>query len=137
VALTHLVDTSVLERLSAPSVRAAIEPLAGAGRIGRAGIADLEVGYSARNAREWDRLVKALDVFPAVPTTVDHIARAKQVQRHLASKSQRGCKIPDLLMAAAAEEHGLTVLHYDQDFDNIAAVTGQPCEWVVPAGTID
>ena len=29
------------------------------------------------------------------------------------------------------------VLHYDADFDRIAAVTGQPCEWVVPAGSVD
>jgi predicted nucleic acid-binding protein len=137
VALTHLVDTSVLKRLSNSAVRAVIEPLADGGRIGRASISDLEVGYSARNAREWDRLVNALDVFPAVPTTADHFIRAKHVQRHLASKSQRGRKVPDLLIAAAAEEHGLTVLHYDQDFDKIAAVTGQTCAWVVPAGTID
>jgi hypothetical protein len=29
------------------------------------------------------------------------------------------------------------VLHYDADFDLISRVTGQPCEWVVPAGAID
>jgi hypothetical protein len=29
------------------------------------------------------------------------------------------------------------VLHYDADFDLIAAVTGQPTEWVVPAGLAD
>jgi hypothetical protein len=29
------------------------------------------------------------------------------------------------------------VLHYDQDFDKIANLTGQRCEWVVPAGSID
>lgn len=46
-------------------------------------------------------------------------------------------KVPDLLIAAAAESLGLTVLHYDADFDRIAAVTGQSCEWVVPAGTVD
>jgi hypothetical protein len=40
-------------------------------------------------------------------------------------------------LAAAAEGSGLAVLHYDADFDLIAQVTGQPCEWVVPAGTID
>ena len=60
--MTYLVDTSVLKRLSAPSVRAVIEPLADAGRLTRAGISDLEVGYSARNAREWDRLIGALDL---------------------------------------------------------------------------
>jgi hypothetical protein len=29
------------------------------------------------------------------------------------------------------------VLHYDADFDRIAIVTGQPCEWVVSAGSVD
>ena len=55
----------------------------------------------------------------------------------LASRSQRGRKIPDLLVAAAAEDIGATVLHYDSDFDIISSVTGQPTEWVVPAGTVD
>ena len=38
---------------------------------------------------------------------------------------------------AAAEDAGLVVLHYDADFDRIAAVTGQECEWVVAPGTVD
>lgn len=135
--MTHLIDTSVLKRLADSTVRDVVEPLANAGRLARAEISDLEVGYSARNAREWDRLIGALDAFTRVETTADHVARAKQVQRHLASKSQRGRKVPDLLIAAAAEANELTVLHYDQDFDKIAAVTGQACEWVVPAGSID
>jgi predicted nucleic acid-binding protein len=42
-----------------------------------------------------------------------------------------------LLIAAAAEAAGLTLLHYDNDFELIARVTGQMCQWVVPAGTID
>jgi predicted nucleic acid-binding protein len=47
--------------------------------------------------------------------------------------------VPDVLVAAAAaaEERGLTVLHYDADFDRIAAVTGQSCAWVVPSGSVD
>jgi predicted nucleic acid-binding protein len=55
----------------------------------------------------------------------------------LASKHQRGRKVPDLLIAAAAEVEGLSVLHYDADFDRIGVVTGQRSEWVVPAGSID
>jgi len=47
VALTHLVDTSVLTRLGHGAVRTAIEPLATAGQVARAGISDLEVGFSA------------------------------------------------------------------------------------------
>jgi hypothetical protein len=37
---------------------------------------------------------------------------------------------------AAAESAGLIVLHYDADYDRIAAVTGQPVEWVVPRGSV-
>ncbi len=137
MALSHLLDTSVLTRLGAPSLRAAVEPLAASGRAARAGISDLEIGYSARNAAEWDELVGALDAFELVETTAQHIRRARQVQRMLAAISQRGRKIPDLLVAAAAEQAGYTVLHYDADFDLIASVTGQPCQWVVRPGTVD
>ena len=135
--MNHLVDTSVLTRLSEPSVRAVVEPLATIGRAARAGISDLEIGYSARNGGEWDALVGALDALVLVETTADHVQRARQVQRLLAANSQRGRKIPDLLVAAAAEQAGYTVLHYDADFDHIAAVTGQPCQWVVPPGSVD
>jgi predicted nucleic acid-binding protein len=44
--------------------------------------------------------------------------------------------IPDLVIAAAAELAGQTVLHYDSDFELIADVTGQPHQWVLPRGSI-
>jgi predicted nucleic acid-binding protein len=135
VALTFLLDTSVVKRLQYLEVRSVIEPLAAAGELGRPSICDLEVGYSARNAQEWDQLVGALDAFRAVDTTAAHLRRALQVQRLLAARSQRGRKIPDLLVAAAAEELGAIVLHYDADFDLIGSVTGQRCQWVVPPGS--
>lgn len=137
MALTHLLDTSVLTRLRHAAVREAIEPLAEEGELARAGISDLEIGYSARSAEEWDRLSEALDAFELLETNEDHLRRAKQVQRLLAARHQRGRKVPDLLIAAAAESRGLAILHYDADFDRIAAVTGQECEWVVPAGSVD
>ena len=137
MALTHLLDTSVLTRLRQPAIRAALEGKAEWGQLARAGISDLEIGYSARNDAEWDRLAEALGVFELIETTAEHVVRARQVQRLLASKHQRGRKVPDLLIAAAAEARGLTVMHYDSDFDQIAAVTGQACEWVVPAGSVD
>jgi len=136
MALSFLLDTSVLKRLGQSEVRAVVEPLAAGGRLGRPSICDLEVGYSARNADEWDRLVEALDAFERVETTAAHIHRALQVQRLLAQRSQRGRKIPDLLVAAAAEQLDVSVLHYDADFDVVASVTGQRCQWVVPAGSV-
>ncbi|MEE6140639.1 PIN domain nuclease [Mycobacterium sp. 050128] len=137
MALTFLIDTSVIKRLGQPQVRQTVEPLAAAGELARARISDLEIGYSARNQAEWDRLIAALGAFDLVETTASHHRRALQVQRLLAQRSQRGRKIPDLLIAAAGEEQGLTVLHYDADFDLISEVTGQPCQWVIPAGTAD
>jgi predicted nucleic acid-binding protein len=137
MALTHLVDTSVLKRLSNASVLDVVEPLAETGKLARAAVSDLEVGYSARNDQEWDQLLSALEIFVPIDVSAEHFVRAKQVQRLLAARSQRGRKIPDLLVAAVAEAEQLSVLHYDQDFDKISEVTGQPCQWVVAAGTVD
>jgi hypothetical protein len=63
--------------------------------------------------------------------------RAMEVNRLLGSKSQhRNFSLPDLVIAATAEVHGATVLHYDADFERIAAITGQPVERVVPPGSL-
>jgi len=137
VALTHLVDTSVLTRLRRQEVRRVVEPLAQTGSLARAGISDLELGFSARSANEWDQISEALGAFELIETSADHVRRARHVQRLLAAKHQRGRKVPDLLIAAAAEAHELVVLHYDADFDRIARVTGQRTQWVVPAGSVD
>lgn len=45
-------------------------------------------------------------------------------------------KLPDLLIAAVANRSGLIVVHYDSDFDRIAAVTGQPVRWAAPRGSL-
>lgn len=137
MALTFLLDTSVVKRLGRLQVREVVEPLAATGELARPSICDLEVGYSARNTEEWDQLVGALAAFDRIETSATHVRRALQVQRLLAQRSQRGRKIPDLLVAAAAEELDVAVLHYDADFDLIASVTGQRCQWVVPAGSME
>ena len=63
--------------------------------------------------------------------------RALEVQASLAEMSQhRSVSLPDLIVAACAEENGLTVLHYDGDYERIRSVTGQPTRWVVPCGSV-
>ncbi len=140
MALTHLLETSVLTRLGDPVIQQAILELQAdpdPAELGRTPISDLEVGFAARNAREWDRLASGARRFQLVDTTSEHIRRAKEVQRLLAVKHQRGRKVPDLLIAATAEAANLTILHYDTDFDLIAEVTGQSCQWIAPAGSVD
>ena len=57
--------------------------------------------------------------------------RAVEVLTLLPGRGQyRAPSVPDLLIAATAELAGLTVLHFDKDFDLIASVTGQPAEWL-------
>jgi predicted nucleic acid-binding protein len=131
-----LLDTSALTRLRAPSVLRRMEELDAAG-LARTSMTDLEVGFSAWNAEEWDRLVVALGAFRRIDVEAHHFDRAQQVQRRLAAEGLKGRKVPDLLIAAVAEATSLTVLHYDVDFDHIAAVTGQPTQWIVERGSID
>ena len=131
-----LLDTSVLTRLRAPSIVQRIEQLDGDG-LARMSMTDLEIGFSARSAAEWDRLVAALAAFRRIDVEAHHFDRAQQVQRRLVADGLRGRKVPDLLIAAVAEATSLIVLHYDADFDHIATVTGQPTQWIVERGSID
>ena len=63
--------------------------------------------------------------------------RAIDVQIQAVHKGKhRALSMADLLIAATAR-HGATVLHYDSGYDMIAAITGQPTAWVVPAGGAD
>ncbi len=62
--------------------------------------------------------------------------KALQVQSELARTGHHRLPIPDLIIAAVAEAKGLTVLHYDADYDRIAEVTGQDAEWIVPRRSV-
>ena len=137
MALTWLIDTSVLTRLPNSEVRAAVAPLVEQGRVGRCTMSDLETGFSARNANEWDALQRALSAFPVVDVVSSDFDQAKESQRALAALGLKGRKVPDLIVAAVALRMELTVLHYDRDFELIEQVTGQPTRWVVERGTID
>ena len=137
MAMSILLDTSVLTRLRDPRVRARVEALAIAREAHVCAITSLEVGSSARNAQEIDVLIAQLRQFEQAEVSPGDFDSALLTQRSLAERGHRGRKIPDLIIAAVAQRHGLTVLHYDRDFDLIAECTGQPTEWVVERGEID
>ncbi|BBX95909.1 hypothetical protein MLAC_12030 [Mycobacterium lacus] len=99
----------------------------------------LEVLYSARSATDYDALADELDGLARIPIDAETFARAYQVQRelaHVGGLRHRSVKIADLIIAAAAELSGTVEWHYDEDFDRIAAITGQRTEWIVPRGTV-
>ena len=135
---TFLADKSALTRRDArPEVRAVLEPLLIAGEIATCGIVDLELLYSASSRATYRALAEALRGMPRVPLEEAATRRALEVQAMLAERSQhRAVPLPDLLVAACAERAGLTVLHYDADFDRIAKLTGQDARWIVPRGSV-
>lgn len=132
--MTHLLDTSAFTQ-SRRNLNAAnrVDELAQSGDLAVSSIIMLEILFAAQNRRDWVRLRKALDVLPHVELTqpVD----AVEVQRRLVDRGQHRTPIIDVLVAATAAEHGLTVLHYDRDFERLSEVTGGAHEWVIPAGT--
>jgi predicted nucleic acid-binding protein len=135
---TYLADKSALTRSDRrPEVRDVIEPLLLAGRIATCGIVDLELLYSAPSRATYRELAEVLRSMPRVPVPDAVVDRALEVQSLLADRSQhRSVPLPDLLIAACAEAGGLTVLHYDADYERIAKLTGQPVQWVVPRGSV-
>lgn len=132
----YLVDTSVLARAAIDAVGARIESLALAGKFWTCRTVDLEVVYGSR-ARDVADVIEERLALPEAPVTTAVMDRALQVSGLLAAGGDhRGAKPADLVIAAAAEAAGLVVLHYDDDYDRIAAVTNQTTEWVAPRGSL-
>jgi predicted nucleic acid-binding protein len=134
----YLPDKSVWARLGQSAVQAALAPHVDRGLVGTCAIIDLEILFSARTGAEHDHFRAQRDAFEYFPMTDEIARRAIEVQGLLAQRAQhRSVSIPDLLIAATAERYQLTVLHYDGDYERIAAITGQATEWIVPRGTAD
>lgn len=133
-----LLGNSALQRRGKPQAAALIDELNERGLLAVCGPVEMEVMYSARNSDEARRLRQWLLGFDHLPMPDEVWDRAKEVQFLAITRGlHRALSQPDLLVAATAEHHGATVLHYDGDYDMIAAITGQPTEWVAPPGTAD
>ena len=135
--MPYLIDKSALARMQYPAVEARLASLIESGAAATCSTVDLEVLYSTRNRDEHARVrARRLFAYRKVELTEAIFSRAVDVQGLLAGRGRHRLPIPDLIIAAAAEAARMTVLHYDADFDAIAAVTGQDMEWVVPRGSL-
>ncbi|MDX3245671.1 PIN domain nuclease [Streptomyces sp. ME18-1-4] len=131
----YLIDKSALARYTKPAVRAVIDPLHNAGLLAVCGAVELEILHSARSKADAERIRDEMRGFDWLPTPDEAWDRALDVQtRLIAVGNWKALSVSDLVIAATAERHGATVLHYDGDYDMIAGVTGQPTRWVVPPG---
>jgi predicted nucleic acid-binding protein len=135
----ELADTSVWARKRHPAVREWFEAAVIAGDIAMCDMVALELLYSASRPDVFARTEEALKAMPWLHMDGAEWARAREVYRLLSDRGQaahRAVKHADLLIAAAAELAGIGLVHYDNDYDLIAKVTGQTARWVRPRGTI-
>lgn len=135
----YLADTSAWTRSQAtPWIAARWATLIELDEIAIFAPIQLELLYAARGRTEYRERRAELRALPQLPLQRSDADRAADAQASLAERSQhRGPTPVDLMVAAAAERNGLTVLHYDRHFDAIGRVTGQPTEWLARRGSLD
>jgi predicted nucleic acid-binding protein len=83
----------------------------------------LEAGYSARTAADHDELLRELMALPMMHIDIKVERRAVDAQRQLARAGHHRLPPVDLIIAALADRHGVGVLHFDRDYDTLAAKT--------------
>jgi predicted nucleic acid-binding protein len=133
-----LIDKSALARWPKPQVAVILDELSDRGFLAICGAVEVEVVHSARTLRDAQRVRELLRGFDWLAMPDEVWDRAVEVQIDAVRRGiHRALSMADLLIAATAERHGAIVLHYDGDFDLIAAITGQQTSWVVQAGTAD
>ncbi|MFE3227620.1 PIN domain nuclease [Nocardia sp. NPDC059228] len=128
----YLIDTSGLFRILQDKLRQAWMDQLTAGVIATCPAVELEFLYSARSLAdrlEKQRLLRDLFGWVAMPDRV--YERAETVQQLMTEQGiHRSAGPVDLLIAATAEHHRLTMLCDDRDFKSIARITGQPVVFV-------
>ncbi|WP_369217177.1 PIN domain nuclease [Streptomyces flavofungini] len=134
----YLIDKSALARRGKAAVRARLDALDRDGLLTVCGPTKYEILFSARGKPEAARLRTLLRGFDYLPCDDQEFERALEIQAlALNAGFHRALSLADVLIAATAERHRVTVLHYDGDFDMIASVSGLHAEWVVEPGTAD
>lgn len=142
MSATHLIDNSAWARLAPGALpEGALITTSDSIRAGRVAASlplMLEAGYSARNAADHRKL---MEMFRALPfATIDDQVerRAAEAQGELAASGHHRLPPVDLITAALAERHRLTLIHYDADFDLLAERTSLRfgAEWIADRGSV-
>jgi hypothetical protein len=132
----ELFDTSALILAARHAGAAeALREAIGSGRLAVTDMVVVEYLNGASNLAEYDRFAWGLGAAERLRAEPGDWDRVLEVHRLLAGSGpghQRSVSVPDLIVAAVAERHGATLVHYDEDYDRIAALTGQSVRWVVP-----
>lgn len=136
--LPLVVDTSAFARAHHPTVRKPWREALLGDRLRLSPAAQLEILLVARDGERFDELAEQLAALRSAPLSASVLRAAEQAMRALARRSSGAQRIPivDYLLAAAAQQLGAAVLHYDRDYDTLAEVLEFDSQWLAPAGTL-
>jgi predicted nucleic acid-binding protein len=108
-----------------------------AGRVLACDLVILELVRLTPNQERARELATRLGAFELLPMPNGLWSRVRAVQLSIAAAGDHRRVPPsDLLIAAAAERAQVPLIHYDRNYERIAAVTGQEHVWFVPDGTL-
>jgi predicted nucleic acid-binding protein len=133
-----IADTSVWQRTNHPDLRGAWAEALRARMIATCSIVTLELLYSTRTAAEFRAVAADQATLRDVAVTASVQRAAIGALRALADIAPRHHRVPlaDALIAAAAQEAGLGVLHYDRHYDRLAEVLSFESRWAAPPGSL-
>ncbi|MGO9322651.1 MAG: PIN domain-containing protein [Solirubrobacteraceae bacterium] len=119
-----LADKSALERAAPETLEL--------GEICVCAVVRLEMLYSARSPHDYTNIEDSLSAFRDLSVNAETILTAVTAHRELGQKGRRRLPIPDLLIAACAQQHQAAVLHVDRHYDVLAEVLAfEPVRLVV------
>jgi len=109
-----------------------------ADQIATCSIVTMEMLYSARNASDVAETEMIEASLRQIPLTVSVQRTAIGAVRELAGQGAGAHRIPppDILIAAAAQEAGVGVLHYDRHYDKLCKVLNFQSIWIAPPGSL-
>jgi predicted nucleic acid-binding protein len=137
--LPLVIDTSAWARGGHGQVREAWKEALLSRRFRLSPAVRFEILLSVREGSAYDALAEQLTAVQSAPLNGSVIRAAEQAMTMLAHRSAGTQRIPivDYLVAAAAQELGSAVIHYDRDYDTLAEVMEFESIWLAPVGTLD
>jgi predicted nucleic acid-binding protein len=108
-----------------------------AGRVLVCDLVILELIRLTPNETRAQEVAARLDAFGSIAMPASLWSRARELQISLAANGDHRRVPPvDLLIGCAAEAAGVPLVHYDRDYERIAAVSGLEDRWLLPDGTL-
>ena len=133
-----IADTSAWARAPHPLIRERWAAALRGRQIATCSIVTLELLYSARDERELATLEAEQALLRDVPVAVSAQRAAIGALRNLAADGAGQHRVPIAyaLIAAAAQEAGVDVLHYDHHYDRLAQALSFASVWIAPPGNL-